>query len=79
MPKTKTTKNIKSKESSKTKKTSRVLPIIQGLAMLFIILSISFSSYLVIMGTNDVLPKALIAPQVIFAGYQLVKKFISTK
>ena len=77
MPKTKTTKNIK--ESKRTKKPSRIIPRIQGIAMLFVILSVGFSSYLIFKGTDDNLPKILIAPQVIFASYQLVKKFISTK
>lgn len=66
MSKTKTTK----KQSNKG-----TLQLFQGTAMLLVTVSISFSSYVVIMGVDDIVSKILIVPQLLFAVITLFRKF----
>ena len=77
MPKKTKQPTISTKKPAK--KPSKLTGKIQGIAMLFVILSIAFSSYVVIMGVDDMLPKALLIPQVLFATCELTRKFLQTK
>lgn len=46
-----------------------------GLLMLLVVLSIAYSTYVVWFGTTGLVPKVLLAPQLIFAAVVLIKKF----
>lgn len=46
-----------------------------GVAMLFVVASITFMSVIIYMGTDDLVSKALTAPAVAFAALELVKRF----
>ena len=50
--------------------------IIISISMLLVVLSIAYSTYRILTGTNDIIAWALTAPQALFASYILVKKFI---
>lgn len=48
---------------------------IMGVLQLFVVASISYSSYIVIMGTDGLVPKLLVAPQIAWAVIILVIRF----
>ena len=45
-----------------------------GVALLFVVASIAFSTYMVYFGTDDVISKALLVPQALFAAAFLLIK-----
>ena len=46
-----------------------------GLLMLLVVLSIAYSTYVVWFGTTGLVPKVMLAPQIVFAAVILIKKF----
>lgn len=62
------------KKSSKENNKNKYNGII-GLLMLLVVLSIAYSTYVVWFGTTGLVPKILLAPQIIFAAVILVQKF----
>lgn len=48
---------------------------VTGVGMLLVIASIAFSSYIVIMGVEQLVPKLMLVPQVLFAAIEAVKRF----
>lgn len=46
-----------------------------GVLQLFVLISISYSTYVVFLGTTGYAPKAMLIPQAIFAAYLAVIKF----
>lgn len=67
----------KQKKAEKAPKTRNPLNLggIMGVLQLFVVASISYSSYIVIMGTDGLIPKLLIAPQIAWATVILITKF----
>lgn len=63
-PKTKAAKNTKGMRNA-----------IIGLLLLMVVTSIAYSSYVVWFGTTGVVPKIMLAPQMIFAAAVLIWKF----
>lgn len=49
--------------------------LIISISMLLVVISIAYSTYRILTGTNDIVAWALIVPQALFASYILVKKF----
>jgi len=64
----------KQKEVVKAKKTHK-LDGIMGVLQLFVVVSIAYSSYIVIAGTDGLVPKLLVIPQILWAVIILVMKF----
>ncbi len=69
---TKTVKKSKKAQES-------ISNVIMGLGLFAVVLSIAYSSTVIVIGTDDIAPKVLIAPQVIFASWIAVKKFTNNK
>ncbi len=61
----------KNKEPKAPKDFSKVT----GVLWLLVIASIAFSSYIVIMGVEQLVPKLMLVPQVLFAAYEAVRRF----
>lgn len=51
---------------------------ILGLGLAFVIASITYSTYVVWVGTTGVGPKILLTPQMLFAGYVVYRVFSKT-
>lgn len=68
-------KNTKSESS--TVERGHCLPLggKYGIAMAFVIVSIAFSTFLIVDGTIGYVPKVLVLPQAIFAVWVFVYKF----
>lgn len=49
---------------------------ILGMLLLLVVMSIAYSSYIVWFGTTGVMPKVLLAPQLIFAAAVLIAVFV---
>ena len=64
----------KQKETVKKQKSSK-LDGIMGVLQLFVVVSIAYSSYIVIAGTDGLTPKLLVIPQIMWAVIILVMKF----
>lgn len=64
----------KQKEVVKANKPSK-LNGIMGVLQLFVVVSIAYSSYIVIAGTDGLVPKLLVAPQIMWVMIVLVTKF----
>lgn len=47
-----------------------------GLLQVFVLVSIVYSTYVVAMGTDGYIPKVMLVPQALYAGYLLVVKFM---
>lgn len=63
-----------------TKQTGRnVWHTLAWFGMLFVIVSIAFSSYMVYFGSDSIVAKAMLAPQVIFAAGVAIYKFAFAK
>lgn len=58
-----------------TKKQAKKANGIIGLLLLLVVLSVAYSSYVVWFGTTGLVPKIMLAPQLIFAAAVLVWKF----
>ena len=63
------------KTKSTEPKAPRNYSKVTGVAMLLVIASIAFSSYIVIMGVEQLVPKLMLAPQIMFAAIEAVKRF----
>ena len=61
-------------EQPKNKQNNSKASII-GVLSLFTVASIGYSSTVILIGVDGLVPKALIAPQMIYATIVLVKKF----
>jgi len=46
-----------------------------GMLQLFVLVSISYSTYIVFLGTNGIAPKVMLVPQALYAGVLAVQKF----
>lgn len=57
------------------KKSNNKQNAIIGLLLLLVVLSIAYSSYVVWFGTQGLVPKIMLAPQMIFAAVVLIWKF----
>lgn len=69
-------KNNTNKTTTKpAKKGSDKRNAIIGMLLLLVVISVSYSSYVVYFGTTGLVPKIMLAPQVIFAVVVLVWKF----
>ena len=64
------------KQNNNTKK-SKGLPLtgIMGVATLFVVVSIAYSTFVVATGTDGLAPKLMLVPQALFASVVLVRKF----
>jgi hypothetical protein len=64
-------------EMGKTKedKSPRDFSKVTGVSMLLVIASIAFSSYIVIMGVEQLIPKLMLVPQILFAAVEAVRRF----
>lgn len=67
-------KQTKSQEP-KAPKNKKDYTKLTGMLELFVVASIAFSSYVVIMGVQSLTPRLLLVPQILWAAYQLVKRF----
>jgi hypothetical protein len=65
---------IKSQEP-KAPKIKKDYTKLTGMLELFVVSSVAFSSYVVIMGVQSMTPRLLLAPQILWAAIQLVKRF----
>jgi len=57
------------------KKTNSIKNYIIGIATLFVIASIAYSTVVIALGTQGLIPKILIVPQAIYAFVILIKRF----
>lgn len=65
----------KNNGSKPAKKSNGKRNAIIGMLLLLVVMSVSYSSYVVWFGTTGVVPKVLLAPQMIFAAAVLIWKF----
>jgi hypothetical protein len=65
---------VKSNQTQ-TKKKGRIGSYIIGIATLFVISSIIYTTVVVVMGTEGLIPKLLTIPQAIYAFIILMKRF----
>lgn len=70
-----TTEKSTSKKAVK-KPNKGAMSAIIGIGLLMAVVSIAYSSTIIIMGTEGILPLVFIAPQVILAGIIAVRQFI---
>lgn len=61
----------KTKEPKAPKDFSKVVGVLQ----LFVLVSVSYSTYVVFLGTNGYAAKVMLVPQAIYAAYLAVIKF----
>lgn len=70
----------KKEKAIDTTKAPRNYDSMLGILQVFVVVSIAYSSFLVVTGTEGVTPKVMVVPQVLFAAILFVKKFtISAK
>lgn len=67
--------NKKTKTDKATKPVKKTTSTIIGIMQLFAVASICYSSTVIALGTNGVVPLVLIAPQVILAVVIAINKF----
>lgn len=60
---------------TKKDKSPRNYSKLVGVLQLFVLVSISYSTYVVFLGTNGYTPKIMLVPQAIYAAYLSVLKF----
>ncbi len=58
-------------------KTNKLNGTIEGMAMLIVIASISYSTAVIALGTEGIVPLIMVAPQALFGLFVLAKKFIN--
>ena len=78
---TTTTNNIKSKAKNTTPKATEsrwdgVKHGIMGILTLFVIVSIAYSSWVIVQGTDDPIHRIMLVPMVLWAVIKLIKQFI---
>lgn len=61
--------------SKKEPKAPRDFNKLTGVLQLFVLISVSYSTYVVFLGTNGYAAKVMLIPQAIFAAYLAVTKF----
>jgi hypothetical protein len=61
----------KTKEPKAPKDFSKVVGVLE----LFVVVSISYMTYVVVLGTDGYIPKALTLPAAVWVATQLVKRF----
>ena len=65
----------KTNEAPKAKKNRNINIKITGIAMLFVLASITYSTYVVAMGTTGIAPKVMLVPQAIWGVIIAIQKF----
>lgn len=70
------TKTTKVEEAIASNNKTNIKDVTIGLGLFLAVLSIGYSSTVVVLGTDGLTPIVLIAPQVILASWIAVKKFI---
>jgi len=70
------TKQNKSNKADKPKKNYNIKQKTNGILQLFVIVSISYMSYVVLMGLDDIISKILVAPALIWVALTLTSKFV---
>lgn len=65
---------VKAKQADPNRKSFGT--IIISIGMLLVVISIAYSTYRILTGTNDIVAWAMLIPQALFAAYVLVKQFI---
>lgn len=65
----------KTKPEMETKNSVKTVDNMLGLLMLFVVASIVYSTYVISSGTDGWIPKAMVAPQAMFAALVAIKKF----
>ncbi len=66
---------VNSKKVNLNSKKHRDYGKIQGMLQLFVLISISYSTYVVALGTDGLTPKIMLIPQALYAAYIAVQKF----
>lgn len=65
----------KTNEAPKAKKNRNINIKVTGIAMLFVLASITYSTYVVAMGTTGMIPKVMLIPQAIWGVIIAIQKF----
>lgn len=63
-------------QKPKLKTSKKAAHGIMNLGLLVTVLSIAYTTYVVVAGTEGITPKVLTAPQALFAAAVLIKQFI---
>lgn len=50
-----------------------------GMLQVFVVVSIAYSTYIVALGTEGYIPKAMLVPQALYAGLLVICKFVNSK
>lgn len=61
--------------SKKEPKAPKDFSKLTGVLQLFVVVSVAYMSYVVILGTSGYGPRAMTAPAILWAATQLVKRF----
>jgi len=70
-------KKIKAEVKSKENEGKKTFgSIIISIVMLLVVISIAYSTYRILTGTDDLVAWVMIIPQALFAAFVLVKQFI---
>lgn len=69
--------NKTNQETPKKSKSYKLKTV--GIMQLFVIVSIAYMAYVVILGTDGIVPKVMCAPALIWATLILVLRFTNTK
>lgn len=72
----KTTKEVG--EAKPSKATSKYDSMI-GILQVFVVVSIAYSTYIVALGTEGYIPKAMLIPQALYAAILVICKFVNNK
>lgn len=65
------------KEKDQTIKKSKIKSYnVIGLLQVFVLVSIAYSTYVVVLGTDGLTPKVMVVPQTLYATVLLVNKFL---
>lgn len=68
-------KDNKAKVKSVKNKNDSTKIVIINLGLLLIVLSIAYSTTVIMTATEDIIPKILVLPQALYASWVIVKKF----
>ena len=68
-------KDNKAKVKSVKNKNDSAKIVIINLGLLLIVLSIAYSTTVIMTATEDIIPKILVLPQALYASWVIVKKF----
>jgi len=70
-------KTMKKQDLTPTVQSKQCLPLhgIFGILALFVVASVSYTTYMVVMGAQGITPKIMVIPQALFAAWIAVYKF----